>query len=176
MKWKSFNYAGALYDLSHVHPIEYVFVQPSKDHKPERPYLFDIAFGLHTFTRGIKKGEIPNNNLLYRDSREKRVFCFDRYELSKKLPGIVQFLGERHCYHTGHGNFFTVELTGSEGQTQHYEIYFEASRSSKKGRLNLFVQSAYVRDDIKSQPKTKKINFYVIAFKTQRREQIKEQK
>jgi len=49
--------------------------------------------------------------------------------LSKRLPEIVRSLGERNCYHTHHGNFFTIELIDPEGNRQDYEVYFKVSRA-----------------------------------------------
>lgn len=165
MKWRPFNYEGIEYDLGHVHPFEWEFTAPAAAKRPERTYKLQVMFSMHTFTRGLKEGEsVPD--LLYRDSREVRAFDFFRYELSKKLPDIVAQLGERKCYHTHHGNFFTIELVGEDGQLDDYEVYFKVSKASQKGWLNLFIESAYVRDDNyqTSQPKKRKIGFQVIAY------------
>jgi hypothetical protein len=90
-----------------------------------------------------------------------------RNQLSLQLPQIVETLMERKCYHSGRGNFFTVEMLDDERKPLQYEIYFAASRASR-GRLNLFVQSAYVRDKAHSnKPRRKPIRFHVILFNTQ---------
>ena len=65
--------------------------------------------------------------------------------------------------HTGHGNFFTIELLDEAGKTVDYDIFFTVSRSSKTGRLNLFVQSAFVRDRDKL-PRGKPIRFEIILY------------
>ncbi len=39
----------------------------------------------------------------YGDHRETRIFDFQRYELSKRLPAILETLAQRKCYHTGKG-------------------------------------------------------------------------
>jgi hypothetical protein len=74
--------------------------------------------------------------------------------------------------HTGHGNFFTVELIEEDGQSADYDIFFTASRSSTKGRLNLYVQSAFVRDKEKL-PAGKRIRFEIILYNTLVGKQIK---
>ncbi|WP_299073047.1 hypothetical protein [uncultured Paraglaciecola sp.] len=165
MKWKSFSFEGVEFALDHVHPFEWAFTAPAAAKRPERTYKIQVMFSMHTFTRGLQDGEhVPD--LLYRDSREVRAFDFVRYELSKRLPEIVTLLGERRCYHTHHGNFFTLEIINAEGQPSDYEIYFKVSKSSQKGWLNLFIESAYVRDAEyqTSQPKKRKIGFQVIAY------------
>lgn len=175
MQWLPFQHGGGTYDLSHLHSRRYEYVQPEKGGKPARRYKVDVIFSLHCFTRGGKAGETPDPALLYSDHRETRIFDFQRYELSRQLPGIVQKLGGLRCYHTGRENFFTIELVDHNGNKVEYEIYFTASRSSKRGVINLFVQSAYVRDQQHraNRPDKKSINFYVILFNVQNDRPIK---
>ena len=172
--FKIFSYKNDDYDLSHLEPFEWVYTSPASNKRPERTYKLKVIFSLHTFTRGILRNESPSGDLLYRTDKECRVFDFSRYALSKGLKDIVCDLGERRCYHTHHGNFFTIELIDQEGNKQDYEIYFKVSRSSTKGWLNLYVQSAYVRDDSHqtSQPKKRKIGFQVIAYNIQNKRAI----
>lgn len=166
MKWQPFTYQGKTYNLSHVHAFDWQYTAPATDKRPECTYKIAVQFSMHTFTRGVMVGEMVNPALLYRDSREERVFDFVRYELSRQLPDIVQQLGERICYHTHHGTFFTVEIVSPDGVAQDYEVYFKLSRSSRRGWLTLYVQSAYVRDSNyrSTQPKRRKIGFQVIAY------------
>lgn len=135
---------------------------------------------MHCFTRGpnSSKNEYLNDvapELLYRDSRETRIFCFKRYELSKKLPCIAKEIYKARCFHTGRNNFFTVSLVDADGERQDYEVYFKVSKANKDGVLRLYVQSAYVRDDAytSSQPNKKKIKFFTIAYNTQAGKLIK---
>ena len=168
MKWQPFTYQGQTYDLTHVHPFDWEYTAPATDKRPERTYRLNVQFSMHTFTHGIVDGETVDSALLYRDSREERAFDFVRYAFSSQLPAIVRQLGERVCYHTHHGTFFTIEIVNSDGVAQDYEIYFKLSRSSRKGWLNLYVQSAYIRDPAygTAQPKRRKIGFQVIAYNT----------
>ena len=125
MKWRPFTYQGIHYTLSHLHPFEWAFVLPAKGNQLERHYSFDVAFSLHTFTKGIKNRTATDEALIYSDSREQREFDFNRYALSKRLPEIVHSLNTRKCYCTGHGNFFTVDIIEENGAKKRYEIYFE---------------------------------------------------
>jgi hypothetical protein len=76
------------------------------------------------------------------------IFDFGRWDLSRRLPGIIHALTQRKCYHTGRGNFFTIQAIDQSGKKVEYEVFFNAyiRRDSKKAALNLIVQSAYVRD------------------------------
>ncbi|MBP4050882.1 hypothetical protein B0T49_13575 [Chromobacterium violaceum] len=173
--WRPFSYQETTYDLSHLYPKVIDVVQPATGDKPARTYKVQLIYSLHTFTRGVEAREKPDEQLLYCDSRECRVFDFQRYDLSKRLPEIVEGLQARKCYHSGKGNFFVVELAEADGSQVEYEVYFEASRSSRKGVLNLFVQSAYVRDEAHrgGRPKKKPIGFYTLLFNTQTGKAIK---
>jgi hypothetical protein len=170
-QWKPFEFHGVLYDLAHLHPKPVVYRQAAAAGKPEREYRVDVEFSMHCFTHGIKDGENPDAGLLYRDSRECRVFDFRRYALSKHLPAIVEGLHQRKCQHSGKGNFFVVGILTEEGEKVEYDIFFAASRSARKGVVNLYVQSAYVRDaeHAGNRPKNgkhKPIGFTVILLNT----------
>lgn len=70
------------------------------------------------------------------------------------------------CFHTGRDNFFTVKLVDEDGTQVDYEIFFSVSKSGK-GLLNLYVQSAYVRDNLHSnRPHEKPIRFGIILYNT----------
>jgi hypothetical protein len=56
-----------------------------------------------------------------------------------------------------------VELTEEDGQTVDYDIFFTVSRSSTEGRLNLYIQSAFVREREKL-PAGKRIRFEIILY------------
>ncbi len=168
MKWRPFISGQDIYDLCHLHPKTVTFAQEAKPGKLARAYLVEVIFSLHCFTRGVRHGEIPDRALCYSDGRETRVFDMQRYHLSHNLPAIVESLARRRCYHTGRGNFFTIEIVDPNTDTKlEYEVYFTASRAARRGLINLYVQSAYVRDTEhrRNQPHRKPISFYVILFK-----------
>lgn len=170
ISWKPFlDPNGVTYELSHLHPYIARFEQPAKGQEPSKLYDVQVIFSLHCFTRGPAAGDDVKGAWAYSDSRETRIFDTARYECSKRLQTIIEELPRSPCYHTGHGNFFTVrvvnEITGIEDC---YEVYFKASRSgTKPARINLFVESAYVRDRAHAnRPIRKKISFFVILHNT----------
>jgi hypothetical protein len=170
MQWRQFEFEGKIYDLRHLHPISIRYEQSAKGDRPALFYNVDIIFSLHCFTRGFQPGEEPETALFYGDARETRIFDFQRYELSKRLPEIIQDLPRRKCYHTGKGNFFPVDIINAEDRSFiEYDIFFTASRSArKKGIINLYVQSAYVRDTEhgSNRPREKPIAFNIILSNT----------
>jgi hypothetical protein len=169
IEWKAFVHDGVVYDLSHLHPFVHTFTQPAKAGISACTYPVQVIFSLHCFTHKASGVEDVAGPLAYADSRETRIFDFDRYAQSKLLRAIVAALPTSPCFHTNHGNFFTVKsLNPATGQEDTYEVYFTASRSSSKAvPLNLFVQSAYVRDrQHGNKPSRKKIGVFVILHNT----------
>lgn len=168
-------YQGVTYPLDHLHPKEVTFTQPAKGTSPALDYRVRVAYGLHCFTRGAKPGDVNNLALRYGDSREDRIFDFDRYGWSQQLPQIVVALPRTKCFHTGHGNFFVVrQVNAATGQHVDYEVYFNAVRSSVDGiAIDLHIQSAYVRDSAhRGRPAAKPIGFFVILFNRQKNRPI----
>lgn len=169
IQWRPYIYEGVVYDLSHLHPFVHTFEQAATGDKPACTYQVQVIFSLHCFTHAADGTEDVAGPLGYADSRETRIFDFARYEQSKLLRGIVAALPTSPCFHTNHGNFFTVKSVNPKtGQEETYEVYFTASRSgSKEVPLNLFVQSAYVRDrQHANKPSRKKIGVFVILHNT----------
>ncbi len=165
--------------MGHLRAFDCTFTQEAKGSAPEREYAFVVEFSSHCFTRGPNKhrGETLNDvdrALHYKDSRDTRIFCFQRYKLSHRLPDIAREITYKSCYHTGKGNFFVVELVNDNDEKQEYEVYFKVSRASK-GKLRLYIESAYIRDSQhgSSQPIRKKIKFFVIAFNVKSGKPIK---
>ena len=120
----------------------------------------------------MKPEETLDAELSYSD----RVFDFGRWKLSLLLPDIVRALAQTKCYHTGKGNFFTIQVIDDAGNKAEYEVFFETyvRRNGKKSRLNLVVQSAYVRDwKHSNRPHTKLIRFEVILYNVMNGREIK---
>lgn len=164
IKWKPFVRDGVVHTLDHLHPRRVEYVQSAIAPQVPRRYLVQLIFGLHCFTRSPAPDETVDPTLHYSDSRETRLFCPRRYQLSFLLPAIMEELSERRCFHTGKGNFFVIEIVDEAGTAQAYEVYFLASRSGQRGLLNLFIQSAYIRDKThtNNRPTKKPIRLHAI--------------
>jgi hypothetical protein len=72
--------AGETYCLKHLHPIELDHVMPAAKFHAAVTAKVHVSFGLHTFTRDIEAGDLPEDR--YRDNRETRCFCHERYKHS----------------------------------------------------------------------------------------------
>lgn len=179
MRWRSFIHQGQAYDLSHLASFDWHYTAEASGNRPERTYKFQVNFSTHCFTRDPLPGEIVDNELWYTwdddGKAQKRVFCFDRHDASHCLPDIIKSMGDRTCYHTHHGNYFTIELTTKKNIPVEYEVYFDVTRATRRGWLNLVVQSAYIRTEEyeSTQPKRRKIRLDVIAYNTQAKKPIK---
>lgn len=146
--WKAATIGGVAYDLGHLHPHLWEVTIPGKDDKPDLVLKVNVTYGLHCFARDVLPGEQVSQDRWYSDSREKRVFCDLRWELSKQLPGIVATLTERRCMHTGREEFVTLEVV-HQGRTFDYAVFFTVTKAKKAegAHLNLFVNSAHERYD-----------------------------
>jgi len=163
-KWNKFEYSGNIYELSHLDPFEWFLELPKDGKHSARKYQFNTLFSMHCFTKQRLVSESVDSALLYEGPTETRIFCFERYELSKQLPRIIRNVNNKSCWHTHHGNFFTIEIQDKKGIKHDYEIYFDVYKSGKNW-LTLMVQSAYIRDvqHATTQPKKRKVRFSVIA-------------
>jgi hypothetical protein len=146
VKWLPFNYGGNVYDLAHLHPCTMKYEYPADGEKASTVFKVDVTYGMHCFSCDPAKAGLVPPGMEYADARHVRVFDFGRYELSKQLPRIIEGLAERKCWNSGKGNFFTIEVITEDGEAADYDVFFAVSKSGQKGRINLFVQSAYIRD------------------------------
>lgn len=167
MKWEAFEHGGTKYDLSHLHPCTLEYEVPAKNDRPPLRFIVDVIYSKHCFSKAAPADEY-DPGMFYRDrfdprNRDPRLFDFRRFRLSKQLPEVIGSLVRRKCMHTGHGNFFTVALIDESGQSVDYDIFFTVSRSSTQGRLNLYVQSAFVREKEKLPP-GRRIRFEIILY------------
>ena len=101
------------YSLSHLHPFTQRIELAATDKHPARTVELQISFGLHTFTRSSKPHDKEYE--IYRDNREIRTFCHERYQHSLRLPHIVRTLQRRRCEFArgvnGQTNYVTVETS-----------------------------------------------------------------
>ena len=98
-----FVFNGENYELSHLNTFHHKFIQAAQGNKPERVYDCIIEFSHHCFTKSPNSnaGETLNSysaDLLYETSKETRVFCFERYDLSFKLPSLIKELHTLKCF------------------------------------------------------------------------------
>ena len=175
MKWIEFKHDETTYDLTHLHPCTLVYERPAENDKAAEIYNVDVIFTLHCFSRELKPGEGCDNSLMYSDGYESRVFDFRRYELSKRLPEIIQALPDRKPYHNNNRrNFFTIEVVTENGASVEYDIFFKVKKKAK-GRLEMIVETAFVRDpDYDStRPAGKPIRFWIILHNTLNNKKIR---
>jgi len=96
LRWKDHSpNADERYFLSHLHPFVQRVELGATDKHPARSVQLYVSFGLHTFTRAIAAHD--GENEIYRDNREVRTFCPERYQRSFELPNIFRTLEKRRC-------------------------------------------------------------------------------
>jgi hypothetical protein len=163
LRWKD-HAPGTIerYPLSHLHPfIQRIELESAGIHSAVAVDLY-ISFGLHTFTRSIEPYD--KDRQFYRDNREIRKFCPERYRRSLELPAIIRTLEQRRCEFArgfnGQVNYVTVETTDGK----RYAAFFDLRRFKKVGPhgIHLRVQSAYILDPDKPAPGKGRIHFHAL--------------
>lgn len=152
-----------------------VFERPPEGTKPAERYEVEVIFGLHCFTRNPRPGEAVDASLVYPNNYEVRIFDTSRYEQSLRLLEIIRSLPSNKPRHNGgRGNFFVIEITTDDGQTIEYNIFFKV-RKVAKGQLQLFVESAFLRDPAygSTRPDGQRVRFWVILHNTLHGKKIK---
>lgn len=157
-KWRNFEFEGKVYDLSHLnaHHIEYF------DAEAQVTYAFIVTYGHHCFTKDSEQlSPHERSQLFYSAPNETRPFNFERYELSKNLPEIIQSLdqSEAFVFHAGYSNYAVVKVLTPEGIVKQYQVIFKVFKEKK--RLRIHVISAYFLD--KKSGKRQKVRFLTIA-------------
>lgn len=135
--WSPFTHDNQAIDLSHLEPFDLTVVTPSKATR-----LVRVTFSTHTFTRRIEASD-PAEHKCFDD----RVFCPDRYELSKGLAQIVTNLSTRRVYQTWEKRSYVYLATieaGTDGG--HYHVFFGLKPNKNPRRVNLTIESAYRKD------------------------------
>ena len=119
------------------------------------------------------EGEQIPAALAYSDSRETRIFDFDRYRDSACLPDVVKTLADRPCFHDAYGNFYVFEITEADGIKRFYSVFFTLSKAAKKAGLNLYISSAHMRDERPYAHRVKPIKFRILVYNTWMRKPVR---
>jgi hypothetical protein len=158
-----------IWDLTHLDPFGFQF-----ELEPHFMVSVIVFFSCHCFTRDFSRDTRPRSRILkgeiYDDGRERRVFCRERYELSRRLlRELILTLPTRRIILADERqpNFVTFETANEEGASSTYGVFFEVLKSNtRKFRLILQVQSAYILDDglTKRQKLAKKVSLRSILL------------
>ncbi len=161
--WSDYTSADAeCYSLSHLHPFTRGLELPASGGHSARSVSLHVSFGLHTFTRS--RTLLDSVGSSYRDDREVRTFCMERYEHSLDLPAIFHTIERRRCeFARGLGrtiNYVVVETS----KKSRYAAFFDLRRlrTPRSEAVHLLVQSAYVLDSDKPAPGKGRIHFHAM--------------
>jgi hypothetical protein len=132
--------AGVDYDLGHLDSFK-LEVKPKGEGAPI--YVVRVSFGFHCFTRATMADDSPG--LYIMQGKERRCFCFDPYELSKELPGMIRYAANGRAYFGEKSNFLIVESLSQ--QNAPYVAFFDVEKAKKSGGVDavMFVTSAHLR-------------------------------
>lgn len=163
--WNNVLLNGKPLSLEHLEPFEFQMLPDGW----ELPATVSVTFHDHCFTETFDSqrhdGILVTNQSA---NTEKRAFDKERYELSFRLPMIIQALGAKRIASTREGNMVRIEIADG----RHYAVFFTLRRHNKR-RANLHVVSAYVPDNHKSVAATGETRFNLALCKVLRGESPK---
>jgi hypothetical protein len=110
---------------------------------PARDVEIRVGYSSHPFTKRCPAGEVAH--ALYSKQHDPRVFCVQRYRLSRELPKIIESIERRRCYATDYRNYFIVDTLDLLPANTEYRVFFNAKRAEPDA-MRLFVESAYAGD------------------------------
>jgi hypothetical protein len=166
-RWTSHtDAAGIVYDLRHVHPLQYTLTLDATPTYAARDVPIHVGFSSHTFT---KECDAADAHAEYSSANDHRRFCPDRYGHSQRLPNIVTNLKGRNCYfNQSRPNYLVAEIAGAP-QGFEYWVFFKLRPAGKNPQapsaVVMMVESAYV-GKVTSPPygmKPKKISFSTLV-------------
>lgn len=131
--WENFSFAGNEFSLQHLNVHEVSF------RGNVASYQFVVTYGLHCFTKDESPHVIAYQ---YRDGREARSVCLERYEASKSLPAIIAGLMDRLLFQTAGEKYFTLELLNSAtGTMEPFKVCLAVFKENRL--LRIHVTSAF---------------------------------
>lgn len=163
MTWKSFTPKNSEpVDLSFLdaHLVNYVHSAPGKD---DLTYSFWVTYSFHCFAKEYpEQSEEEKTTLMYDAGKDKRPFCYRRYELAKAhLRRIVENFGDPKVVvtHAGYGSYATAPIIDENDNPIWYFVPFAIYKEKKKFRIH--VTSAYPMTE---RPGGGKVGFFKLAF------------
>jgi hypothetical protein len=132
---------------------------------PARDIEIRVGYSSHPFTEGCPEGVTPHAP--YSKPRDPRVFCPERYQLSRQLPSIIGNIDARRCYATNFRNYFIVDTVELPPPNTEYWVFFN-TKSVGENAMRLFVESAYAGNPAKAPHgrKRESIMFRALVNKT----------
>lgn len=161
--WPSFEHEGGMYLLSHLdaHEITYKGEKAS--------YTFVVTYGLHCFAKELTPYNIP---VLYKDGREEKNICMERYEASKQIRNILTNLPTMPLYQTTTEKFFTLHMMNSAtNQVEPYKICVAFFKEKRLLRMHI-LSAFFARTGPGARDQTvpnKPVSLFKVAMDTQKK-------
>jgi len=143
VEWRPKRVGGKIYGLDHLLPFK---LEVTPKAPGASSYTVRVTFGFHCFTREIADDDAPDLHM--RHGKEKRCFCFERYELSKELVEMIKYAANGRAYFGEKSNFLVVESVGEHNAP--YVAFFDVERAKRADGYDaaMFVTSAHLRPNL----------------------------
>jgi hypothetical protein len=161
---KAIIHNGQVMTLDHLTP--FTFTCPCPDIERDLSIRAQFA-NHHCYSRKYDPAIHSTEEILFTEAKDRhRVFCPDRYELSRRLPKLLPELPNKRVHQTSQSrNYIYVVPLDILGIA--YEIYFMLQRAAPEDAadLRLTVESAYRSDRPNLRKRPNAIRFAVLAHK-----------
>ncbi|OAS15936.1 hypothetical protein [Methylobacterium platani] len=161
---------GSALDLTHLEPRSLSFYVQ----KLTRDLTVYVRFSNHCFTCKFDDSRHTVADLIM-DHRQRRAYDAERYDLSRRLPTIVDALPGSSVYLTATDRNYVYVATVTTENGQQYPVYFNLRRAPREhpAQLLMMIESAYpVADRRQVLAGTTKISFAVLCAKVYRGERV----
>ena len=140
--FRSKKIQGVTYDFAHLEPMTFQVADQDQN------FHVQVEYSCHVFTEKFDPGaHTPDLRYNHPGEPQERAFCFDRYEQSKFLPGLLTGLRGHSVYESNRATYFVVKGIGNAPNVQTYVCFFAAVSARKQGvDVLLNVRSAYSKD------------------------------
>lgn len=161
--WEPFDHGGVTYSLEHLDAHEITYKGDKQD------FNFVVTYGLHCFAKEDTPYAIP---VVYKDGREEKTICMERYEASKHIRRILHKLPRQQIYNTDGDRYFTFYMMNSAtGLEEPYKVCVAFYKEKRVLRMHVlsafFVRTGPGAPDVPVPNKS--VSFFKIALDTSRK-------
>lgn len=160
--WKDRVIDGRTISFRHLRSFDMPFIKPAFKNLLPLCATIRVVFDCHVITEKHTTN-LAEGSSYWRDSGDRcRVFNQLRYDMSLKLPGIIEQLplGRIAIYAGKSNNYMVWRPTESATGVPHYQIYFDLYKVAEQDDLLiLYVQSAYLKNEPIAVQRERKLAF-----------------
>lgn len=162
---------GRTIDLVHLEPFAVAFAIKSLG----RSLTIDVKFSNHCYTTAFDPA-VHHRSHIVMDGRRERAFDPERFDLSRRLPGMIRSLPDGPVWLTASDRnyVYVARLAADDGRSYPMFFHLKRLRDVAPRNLSMMVESAYPVTDVRAVlAGATKISFPVLCAKVFKGEPIR---